>query len=254
MPELVAGAAARLIHIESDLSAVGGCGCYAAHAGRRALDRLSSSVLLQLLGYEGLIGAHRSPEDLLKLLSRALRRDLTDLLDAFHHEAQIVGHPGGDVVLDQLFLEGTDIVAAIVVVNLVEEQFDVAIRPNPQPDSTLVGKSFAKDRLVVVAAPSIHMPRRSKRPVRVPDIVNAYRDGETWIFDGITLEPIPVLRLSSMLMLRDAAIAGAGVAQVPQSIVWEQLRNGALVRWGEIDGKEVVCGCSTPRAAWPARR
>jgi DNA-binding transcriptional LysR family regulator len=104
-----------------------------------------------------------------------------------------------------------EVVAEDRVVDLVEEQFDVAIRPNPRPDTTLVGRSFAKDQLVVVAAPSVQMPRRSKKPTSVPAIVNAFRDGETWALDGgsLTLEPIPVLRLSSMLMLRDAAIAGA---------------------------------------------
>jgi DNA-binding transcriptional LysR family regulator len=134
-----------------------------------------------------------------------------------------------------------EVVAEDRVVDLVEEQFDVAIRPNPQPDTTLVGRSFAKDRLVVVAAPSIKMPRRGKKPVRVPAIVNAFRDGETWGIDGgsLTLEPIPILRLSSMLMLRDAALAGAGVTQVPRSIVWDQLAKGALVQWGAVAGKEV---------------
>lgn len=134
-----------------------------------------------------------------------------------------------------------EVVAEDRVVDLIEEQFDVAIRPNPQRDTTLVGKSFAKDRLVVVAAPSIQMPRRSKKPVRVPAIVNAFRDGETWAIDGgsLTLEPVPVLRLSSMLMLRDAALAGAGVTQVPRSIVWDQLAKGTLVQWGDVGGKEV---------------
>jgi DNA-binding transcriptional LysR family regulator len=127
------------------------------------------------------------------------------------------------------------------VVNLVDEQFDVAIRPNPRVDTTLVGRSFAKDRLVVVAAPSIAMPKSSKTPVRVPAVVSAFRDGDTWAIDGgsLTIEPIPVLRLSSMLMLRDAAIAGAGVTLVPQSIVWKQLTSGELVQWGAVGGKEV---------------
>ena len=134
-----------------------------------------------------------------------------------------------------------EVVAEDRVVNLVDEQFDVAIRPNPHADTALVGRSFAKDRLAVVAAPSIAMPRSSKKPVRVPAIVNAFRDGETWAIDGgrLTVEPIPVLRLSSMLMLRDAAIAGAGVTLVPQSIVWKQLTTGELVQWGAVGGREV---------------
>jgi DNA-binding transcriptional LysR family regulator len=126
------------------------------------------------------------------------------------------------------------------VVNLVDERFDVAIRPNPRTDTGLVGRCFAKDRLVVVAAPSIAMPAPSREPVVVPAVVNAFRDGETWAIDGVglTVEPLPVLRLSSMLMLRDAAIAGAGTALLPQSIVWKQLARGELVQWGAV-GNEV---------------
>jgi DNA-binding transcriptional LysR family regulator len=134
-----------------------------------------------------------------------------------------------------------EVVAEDRLVDLVDEQFDVAIRPNPRPDSTLVGRCFAKDRLVVVATPAIAMPQPGEAPVRLPAIVNAHRDGDTWALDGggLTIEPVPVLRLSSMLMLRDAALAGAGVAMLPQSIVWQQLTSGELVQWGEVAGKAV---------------
>jgi DNA-binding transcriptional LysR family regulator len=127
------------------------------------------------------------------------------------------------------------------VANLVEEQFDVAIRPNPRADTTLVGRCFAKDHLVVVAAPSVAMPTPGDAPVRVDAIVSAFRDGDTWVLDGgrLTLTPVPVLRLSSMLMLRDAALAGAGVALVPRSIVWQQLARGELVQWGAVDAEGV---------------
>ncbi|WP_431257036.1 LysR family transcriptional regulator [Roseateles chitinivorans] len=141
------------------------------------------------------------------------------------------------------------------VVNLVDERFDVAIRPNPRMDSTLVGRCFAKDRLVVVAAPSFAMPatgrpasrtatsgKSSVKPAAmdIPAVVTTTREGDVWELDGgLTLVPRPVLRLSSMLMVRDATIAGAGVALLPQSIVWSQLTRGELVQWGAVPGKEV---------------
>ncbi|MGN6529937.1 MAG: LysR family transcriptional regulator [Burkholderiaceae bacterium] len=127
------------------------------------------------------------------------------------------------------------------LVDLVDEQFDVAIRPNPRPDTALVGRRFAKDRLVAVAAPSIPMPAAAQTPVRVPAAVNAFRDGDTWTLadTGLVLEPVPVLRLSSMLMLRDAALAGGGVALVPQSIAWRQLAAGELVLWGTLASTDV---------------
>lgn len=127
------------------------------------------------------------------------------------------------------------------LVDLVEEQFDVAIRPNPRPDTALVGRCFAKDRLVVVAAPSQAMPRGAG-PVAVPGIVRTRFRGGTWTLDGgrLVLEPEARLRLSSFLTIRDAAVAGAGVALLPQSIAWAELARGDLVQWGNVDGGEVA--------------
>jgi DNA-binding transcriptional LysR family regulator len=133
-----------------------------------------------------------------------------------------------------------EVVAEDRLVDLVEEQFDVAIRPNPRPDTALVGRCFAKDRLVVVAAPGHPMPR-STRPVSVPGIVSTTFQGTPWTLDGgrLVLEPVPKLRLSSFLTIRDAAVAGAGVALLPQSIAWNELARGELVQWGSVSGGEV---------------
>ena len=134
-----------------------------------------------------------------------------------------------------------EIVADDRLVDLVEEQFDAAIRINPSPDSSLVGRCFAKDRLVVVAAPSVPMPRPGKVSP-VPGIVSTSFQPTTWTLDEgrLVLEPIPRLRLSSFLMIRDAAIAGAGAALMPQSIAWNQLTRGELVQWGMVSGAEVA--------------
>jgi DNA-binding transcriptional LysR family regulator len=126
------------------------------------------------------------------------------------------------------------------VVDLVEEQFDAAIRINPRTDSSLVGRCFAKDRLVVVAAPSVSMPEPGEiRPV--PAIVNSNFQPTQWSLDQgrLVLEPLPKLRLSSFLMIRDAAVAGAGAALMPQSIAWSQLTRGELVQWGIATGADV---------------
>jgi len=134
-----------------------------------------------------------------------------------------------------------DVVSEDRLVDLVEEQFDVAIRPNPRPDTGLVGRCFAKDRLVVVAAPSFAMPR-SRKPVAVPGIVTpGFRDSRWTLDEGrLVLEPEPKLRLSSFLTVRDAAVAGAGVALLPQSIAWNELARGELVQWGAVTGGEVA--------------
>src|ERR1700756_2444979 len=45
-------------------------------------------------------------------------------------------------------------------VDLVEEGYDLAIRINPRPDETLVGKRFLRDELLMVAAPDFPRPPR----------------------------------------------------------------------------------------------
>lgn len=128
------------------------------------------------------------------------------------------------------------------LVNLVDEHFDVAIRINPGKDSALVGRCFARDRQVLAAAPSVPMPTGDRgKPFSVPAVVTpSYRDGDVWsVRNGqFTVEPRPVLRLSSLLMVRDAIAAGAGAAMLPQSIIGSLLEKGELVSWG-IAGDEV---------------
>jgi DNA-binding transcriptional LysR family regulator len=135
-----------------------------------------------------------------------------------------------------------EVVAEDRLVDLVEEQFDAAIRINPSPDSSLVGRCFAKDRLVVVAAPSVPLPSSTPGKVSpVPGIVSTSFQPTNWTLDDgrLVLEPIPRLRLSSFLTIRDAAIAGAGVALIPKSIAWNPLTRGELVQWGMVSGVEV---------------
>ncbi|MCQ3001878.1 LysR substrate-binding domain-containing protein [Pseudomonas syringae] len=132
-----------------------------------------------------------------------------------------------------------EVVAEDRMVDLVEEQYDVAIRINPGPDSSLVGRCFAKDRLIVVAAPEIPKPMPGAiRPV--PGIVTSTFQPTHWSIDSgqLILEPIPKMSFSSLLMVRDAAIAGGGAALIPQSIAWNQLARGELVQWGTVSGVE----------------
>ena len=133
-----------------------------------------------------------------------------------------------------------EVMAEDRMVDLIEEQFDVAIRINPRPDSNWVGRCFAKDRLVVVAAPSVPVPAPGE--VRqVPGIVSSNFQPTHWNLDQgrLVLDPVPKLKLSSFLMIRDAAVAGAGAALIPQSIAWSQLTRGELVQWGMVSDVEV---------------
>src|SRR6185312_750107 len=119
-------------------------------------------------------------------------------------------------------------------VDLVEEHFDVAIRVNPREYSTLVGRCFARDRLVIAAAPSIKMPSAGKagKPDPVPaEILSSYASGPRSIDRSrLVIDPQPVMRASSLLIIRDAALAGVGVAVLPRSIIRSRLKSGELVQ------------------------
>jgi DNA-binding transcriptional LysR family regulator len=136
-------------------------------------------------------------------------------------------------------------------IDLVDEQFDVAIRINPSSDSNLVGRCFARDRMVLVAAPSVPMPSGgADKPGRVPAVVmTTYTDGTLWsVNDGLlSVEPRPVLRLSSLLAMRDAVIAGAGASMLPQSIIGASLARGELVSWGAANNETELWVLHTSR-------
>lgn len=128
-----------------------------------------------------------------------------------------------------------DVVSEDRTVDLIDEHFDVAIRTNPRKDSTLVGRCFAKDQLVVAAAPSIPRPAAGGgKSVPVPAaVLSSYGSGPWSVENGrLVMDPQPVLRASSLLVVRDAALAGVGAALLPQSIIGSSLASGELVQWG----------------------
>ncbi|MDM0078148.1 LysR substrate-binding domain-containing protein [Variovorax sp. J2P1-59] len=136
------------------------------------------------------------------------------------------------------------------MVDLVEENYDVVIRTNPPPDSELVGRCFLRDQKLVVAAPTIGRPRVG---AAVPAVLLASTSDTTpWRVQAANSQyeflPSAVLRLSSICMVRDAALAGAGAAMLPSSLVREDLAEGRLVNWGEVmQGRVEVWALHTSR-------
>jgi DNA-binding transcriptional LysR family regulator len=54
-----------------------------------------------------------------------------------------------------------------------------------------------------------------------------------------SLAPMPVLRLSSLLMVRDAVLEGVGAALLPRLLVERDVSAGRLVCWGTEEGPPV---------------
>jgi DNA-binding transcriptional LysR family regulator len=136
-------------------------------------------------------------------------------------------------------------------VDMVEEGYDLVIRVNPDPDETLVGRAFLRDRLVLVASPNLARPKDGSA---VPAIVRGTGAGtEVWTMADAagrsTILIDSVLGLSSMIMVRDAVRAGVGVARLPVSLVGPDVAAGGLAHWGDIDGPEIALW-----ALYPSRR
>ena len=136
-------------------------------------------------------------------------------------------------------------------VDMVEEGYDLVIRVNPDPDENLVGRAFLRDRLVVVASPSLVRPADGSE---VPVVVRGVGDGiSTWhvvtLAGRAGIAARTVLGLSSLVMVRDAVRAGVGAGRLPISLVSRDLETGRLVCWGDVDGPEVVLW-----ALYPSRR
>ncbi|MCF7533051.1 LysR family transcriptional regulator [Pseudomonas petrae] len=136
-------------------------------------------------------------------------------------------------------------------VDMIEEGYDLVIRVNPDVDESLIGRIFMHDRLVVVASPHLDRPAPD---VPVAAVTRGPSD-RTLVWDiasptGRTCMTIdPVLSLSSLVMVRDAVLAGVGVGRLPVSLVGQDLRDGTLVHWGDIDAPEVALW-----ALYPSRR
>jgi DNA-binding transcriptional LysR family regulator len=136
-------------------------------------------------------------------------------------------------------------------VDMVEEGYDLVIRVNPQRDESLVGRILLRDRLVVVASPSL---RRPAGDLPVPAVVRGTREQITaWHVTLPTgksqIAVDPILHLSSLIMVRDAVRMGVGAARLPVSLVSHDLAAGTLVHWGDVDGPDI-----TLWTLYPSRR
>jgi len=138
------------------------------------------------------------------------------------------------------------------VVDMIEEGYDLVIRVNPDPDNSLVGRVFLRDRLVVVAPPEMELPTNG---TVVPVVVRGSPGStDAWAMTtdagGSTFMNVEtVLSLSSLLNVRDAVRMGVGVARLPISLVGQDIAANKVAKWGEVEGSEIGLW-----ALYPSRR
>ena len=123
------------------------------------------------------------------------------------------------------------------VVDLIEEGHDLAVRIAALPDSSLVARRLAPNRMVVCGAPD-YLARHGV-PVMPADLkqhnclLYTYAPvPEEWRFPGPTGDiVVPVggtLRTNNADALRLAALAGVGLILIPSFMVGEDLQAGRL--------------------------
>jgi DNA-binding transcriptional LysR family regulator len=131
-------------------------------------------------------------------------------------------------------LEATDRMS-----DLIEEGFDVAVRLGHLQESTLIARRLCNVNLILVAAPSYVANRQEPRSIDDLDehdhvlFTPAHRNQVWTLANGdATYEFGRPARLASNNFgtVRDAAIAGSGIAIMSDFAAAADLRSGALVR------------------------
>ncbi|AOJ07542.1 LysR family transcriptional regulator [Burkholderia mayonis] len=122
-------------------------------------------------------------------------------------------------------------------VDLIGEGFDLALRIGALPDSTLIARRLGELRMVACCGPAY---RRSRGAPATPADLHRHtcllygqegRTGWEFVIDGArrTFEVQGALLANNGDVIRDAAVAGLGIALLPHFIVAPALDAGTLV-------------------------
>jgi DNA-binding transcriptional LysR family regulator len=144
--------------------------------------------------------------------------------------------------------------------DLVEEGLDAAIRIGRLADSSLVARRLCATRLVLAAAPSYWRRKGKPRTLEALPLDDCFvytlqAAGRSWRFldaagKETVLQPRGAFVANNGDVLREAALAGAGIVLLPDFIVGEDLSEGrletALPGWRGIE-----LGI---QAVWPSGR
>jgi DNA-binding transcriptional LysR family regulator len=139
-----------------------------------------------------------------------------------------------------------EIVAEDRVVDPVQDGYDLVIRVNPDRDEMLVGRCIATDRRALVTTPSLPIGDAASdgAPAPLPAVVLSRANDAAWRVetkDGEVraFRPEPVLRLSSLMMAREAVLDGAAAAMLPGLLVEPDIAAGRLTLVGVETGAPV---------------
>lgn len=181
-------------------------------------------------------------------------RQITELLEDAHRLVSEQQHtPTGHLKLTAPVTYGERVIAPLIndftllhpglrihleltnkVLDLVEESYDVGIRLGHLEDSTLRARKLGARRLHTCASPAyLH---NAGVPLRIADLKEHQCVAGTsalWQFDveknHKTFRLAPRLRCNSGFAVRDAALKGLGIIQLPDYYVADDIANGRLI-------------------------
>lgn len=122
-------------------------------------------------------------------------------------------------------------------VDILAEGFDVAVRMGSLPDSALVARRVAPLRVLILASPAYlarhGAPRRPRDLATHECILYVAPEGDLWRFrEGDRYTSVRItgrLRADNGDAIREAAIAGLGIAGLPSFLLGDAVPSGALV-------------------------
>jgi DNA-binding transcriptional LysR family regulator len=132
-----------------------------------------------------------------------------------------------------------DLVMSDRLVDLVDEQFDIAISSSPLTRANLVGRELAPIRWTVCASPAYVV--RCRAPAKPSDLrahnciyySSAAVRGDVWTFaqegELISVRISGNFRANNSEAVRDAALGGLGIALLPTFAAWHDVRSGKLI-------------------------
>jgi DNA-binding transcriptional LysR family regulator len=127
--------------------------------------------------------------------------------------------------------------ASTRLVDLQREGYDVALRASPKLEPGLYARTLARPRMIAVASPAYLAEMGTPRTARDLErhrCLTGFARGElpqsTWPAGRGTVRVEGAFTSNDLGLLRDAALAGLGVALLPELLLREALESGALVQ------------------------
>jgi DNA-binding transcriptional LysR family regulator len=143
-----------------------------------------------------------------------------------------------------------EVIAEDRFVDLIAEDYDVVIRANPATDTELAGRCFFRDDNIMVAPPKLASTLDGVADLD-GDVAATFPavtllsapDNDIWRVPGAggvrEFRPRPVARFSSISMVCEAALAGAGAALLPSWKARPYVESGRLKSFGAVEGRSI---------------